>query len=60
MYITTCYDLYSICIGSTKYFTLIPLMCTHVYAYVLRKVHPQSIKVPLGFSPNQSAKLSPK
>ena len=40
MYITTSSNLCSIYICSTPKFKLTPLLCTHVYSYVLWKVHP--------------------
>ena len=40
MYITTSYNLCSISIRSTKKFKLVPLLCTHIYSYMLLwKVH---------------------
>ena len=40
MYITTSYNLCSICIHSMEQFKLIPLLSTHIYSFVLWKVHP--------------------
>ena len=40
MYIITSYNLCSISIHSMAKFKCMLLLCTHVYSYVLRKVHP--------------------
>ena len=44
MHIITRCNLCSICIHSTKKFKLIPFLCTHVYWYVLSKVHPSGLR----------------
>jgi hypothetical protein len=40
-------NLCSICIRNTKKIKLTPLQCTHLYSYVLWKVHPRTILVKL-------------
>ena len=40
MYVTINYNMYTICICNTTRSKLIPLLCTHVYSYMFRKVHP--------------------
>ena len=43
MYVTINYNMYTICIRNTTRSKLIPLLCTHVYSYMFRKVHPPGI-----------------
>ena len=40
MYIIINYNMYTICIRNTSRSKLIPLLCTHVYSYIFRTVHP--------------------
>jgi hypothetical protein len=36
MYITTSYNLCSICIRNMEEFKFIPIFCTHVYSYIIK------------------------
>ena len=50
-------DVFIVCIRNTAVFKLIPLLCTHVYSYMFRTVHPPSERIGVTISSLEIANI---